>query len=187
MSNNNFLEFINQDEKNYLRTNKFQVVFSTFNNVTYNVTSLVIPGLTLGEVQYSTRFRQVPYVGDNIEYDPFEMTFLIDKKMINYLVLYGWMKGIGFPEESQQYTDIRNYFGLQNDRGEPTVNATVLVHDSDMTPLMSVEMRGMFPVSLSGINLTHTSPSFQNGIQATATFKFQEIQFMKPQTTEVIV
>lgn len=187
MSNNNFLEFINQDEKNYLRTNKFQVVFSTFNNVTYNVTSLVIPGLTLGEVQYSTRFRQVPYVGDNIEYDPFEMSFLIDKKMINYLVLYGWMKGIGFPEESQQYTDIRNYFGLQNDKGEPTVNATVLVHDSDMTPLMSVEMRGLFPVSLSGINLTHTSPAFQNGIQATATFKFQEIQFMKPQTTEVIV
>jgi hypothetical protein len=115
------------------------------------------------------------------------MTFLIDKKMINYLVLYGWMKGIGFPEESEQYSDIRGYFGLLGDKGEPTVNATVIVYDSDMTPLMSVELRGMFPVSLTGINLTHASPSFQNGIQATATFKFQEIQFMKPQTTEVIV
>lgn len=177
---------LDEFEDNYLRTNKFELVFHKFENVSYKVTSLNIPGLSNGVAEFPTMFFQSKIPGDSIIYDDFEISFLIDKKLKNYLLLYHWIKGIGFPESFEQFGEIRDYFG-NFDISEPFSNCSIIISDSDYQPIITCELENVFPVTLSGIQLSHKSTEFMNGLQANATFKFNKLNFYYPGTTSKIL
>nr|DAF18120.1 MAG TPA: baseplate wedge protein [Caudoviricetes sp.] len=179
-------ESLNELEDNYLRTNKFELVFHKFENVSYKVTALNIPGISNGIAEYPTMFFQAKLPGDSITYDDFEISFLIDKKLKNYLLLYHWLKGIGFPESFDQFKEIYDFFG-NFDISEPFSDCSIIINDSDYKPIITCELTNVFPVTLSGIQFSHKSTEFMNGIQATATFKFNELKFQYPASTKVII
>lgn len=180
------IDYFNDDEDNFLRTNKFELVFHKFENVAYKVTSLNIPGLSNGVTEFPTMFFQSKLPGDSVIYDDFEISFLIDKKLKNYLLLYYWIKGIGFPETFEQFKDVYDFFG-NFDISEPFSNCSIIINDSDYKPIITCELENVFPVTLSGIQFSHKSTEFMNGIQATATFKFNKLNFQIPGKTEDII
>lgn len=117
-------------------------------------TSCNIPGLTLGVAQQSNYLRDIPIPGDKLSFDDFNLKFIIDEDMENYLEIQNWLRGLGYPESVAQYgemlskdktyTDKISGFGGHSD-------ATLIIYNSNLNPSLQVNFREMFPVSLSEI------------------------------------
>ena len=42
--------------------------------------------------------------GDKFVFDTLEITFMVDENLENYREMHGWLTGIGFPRDREQYT-----------------------------------------------------------------------------------
>ena len=49
-------------------------------------------------------FRDIPVPGDKFVFDTLEITFMVDENLENYREMHGWLTGIGFPRDREQYT-----------------------------------------------------------------------------------
>jgi hypothetical protein len=56
-----------------------------------------IPSVTLGQADQYTPFVDIALVGDKLQYGDFNMTFIVDEQLQNYMEMYNWVKNIGFP------------------------------------------------------------------------------------------
>ena len=103
------------DVMDYAQNSQFRVTFSNFPLAEYFCTTAVIPGISLGVSNVGTRLSNMPIVGDQISYDNFDMTFLVDEKLENYREIYDWMINIGFPDNHAQFRnqERRDQSGMQ--------------------------------------------------------------------------
>ena len=83
---------------------KFNVV--KIPKVEYFVTSINIPGITLGSGSQTTRFKDIPVAGDKLTYDTLSLSFLVDENLENYREIHGWLVGLGFPSKHQEFNDL---------------------------------------------------------------------------------
>ena len=51
----------------------------------------------MAQASQYTPFVDVAVVGDKLQYDNFNMTFMVDESLQNYMEMYDWVKNIGFP------------------------------------------------------------------------------------------
>ena len=45
-------------------------------------------------------------MGDTLDFEDLEITFLVNEDLSNYREIHDWMIGIGFPKNNEQFTDI---------------------------------------------------------------------------------
>lgn len=128
--------------------------FLAGNRATFHITSLpgfeflcqdfVIPGINMNPVVFPTRFSNVKFGGDKIQYEPLNVTFIVDELMENWIALFNWFVGVGFPESHEQYAQ----------RPIDTSDATVLVFSNHQNPVVTVSFKNLVPVSLGSIDFT---------------------------------
>jgi hypothetical protein len=92
--------------------------------------------------------------------------------MKNYIELYDWLKGIGFPDNFAQYGNIAGA-GVTTGDGVYS-DITLIILSSAMNPNMEVTFYDCFPVDLSAIEFDSTSVDVQ---YATATVSFANRRF----------
>ena len=66
-----------------------------------------IPNISLSLVEQPTPYRDT-YIEGTLDYGRFNLQFLVDEDMENYLILHNWMRGLGVPEtfgERQEFID----------------------------------------------------------------------------------
>jgi hypothetical protein len=160
----------------YSQTNQFKIYLPIFPTVEWFVVQANIPGVTLGQASQYTPFVDIAVVGDKLEYDNFNMTFIVDEKLHNYQELLKWTYNIGFPFARTQFNaskrpDNMNRGGHQTVRQIQTsmtegnsntfrdVNDRNLYTDIMLTilssknnPVVNVHIYEAFPVSLSSID-----------------------------------
>ena len=159
----------------YSQSNQFKIYLPIFPTTEWFVVSANIPGVTLGQASQYTPFVDIAVVGDKLEYDNFNMTFIVDEKLINYQEMLNWAYNIGFPFSRTQFNvkdrpDNMNRGGKQirqtttsmtegntnvlkdaNDRNLYTdIMLTIL--SSKNNPVANVHIYEAFPVSLSSID-----------------------------------
>ena len=39
---------------------------------------------------------------------------MVDEDLVNYMEIQNWIRGLGFPESLNEFTDLKNYMELQN-------------------------------------------------------------------------
>ena len=81
----------------YSQSNQFKIYLPIFPTTEWFVVRANIPGVTLGQASQYTPFTDIAVVGDKLQYDNFNMTFLVDEQLTNYMEMYNWVKNIGFP------------------------------------------------------------------------------------------
>ena len=87
-----------------------------------------IPGIDLGFALQPTYLKDIPISGDKLTYSDFSLRFLIDEKMENYLEVHKWMRGLGYPENVGEFTEM-----LKEDPSEQglhTSDGTLLIYNS---------------------------------------------------------
>ena len=153
----------------YSQSNQFKIFFPIFPTTEWFVISANIPGVTMGQATQVTPFTDMPIVGDKIDFDNFDMTFIVDEQLQNYMEIYNWIKNIGFPYSGkEQFNKLsrpdnldrqKNYkqrrpdgdgFVYRSDRNLYTdIRLTIL--SSKNNAVANIYMYEAFPISMSSI------------------------------------
>lgn len=162
--------------KNFLSPLGYRFSIKKTPTMNWFVTAVTIPSVTLNKTTMPTPFIQLPIPGDHIVYSDLQITFRVDEDMNNYLELYNWMQGIGFPDSYEQYKNIaptsRGPLGGRSDSltGDSIYSdATLLVLSSSMNPITEVTFIDVFPVELSPLSFNSQLTDVQY-VEATVTF-----------------
>lgn len=167
-------EFLRQpSNKNFLSPLGFKFVINKTPNMNFFVQSVDIPDVSNDYAEEPTPFKRIPYVGTELSYGDLQITFKIAEDMSNYIEIFNWITGIGFPENFEQRAELQNQ-PLTSGQGLYS-DATLIILSSSMNPVMEVSFKDLFPVLLSSVRLDSTTDDVTY-VEATATFKFTSMK-----------
>ena len=181
-----------QPEKlDYSSPTQFRFGINQLPKVEFFVQSCNSPGTSMGTATMSSPFKDIAVMGDKIEYEDLSVTFLVDEYLENYIELHNWLKGIGFPENRQQFSTYRdvtsntpntvNVSTQQNDIGvtgkanrDRTMysDAYLMLLSNKNNPIVEVDFKNVFPTSLGGLDFNQNATDVEY-LTCTATFKYQ--------------
>jgi len=160
--------------RNFLSVVGFDFILNRCPKVSFYCNQANIPDITLGVAKQATYLRDIPVPGDKLQYGDLSLQFMVDENCENYLQIYDWITGLGYPESLQQYDDLK-----RNSRFYPTEDApfnersdgTLIVLNSDYNPAVKIKFKEMFPISLSGIPFSAIETE-ERYFTAAVTFKY---------------
>ena len=163
--------FLNQpDNINFLSPVGFRFNIEYLPQTNWFLTSVNLPGISLGEVIQPTPLMPTQVPGNDLTWEPLNVTFLVDENLNNWREMYDWLIGIGFPNEYDEYKDQK--------AKQIYSDATLTILNSNMVPNYTVMFKDLFPTSLSEVSFDSASGDIE-GIKATATFRYLTYSYEK--------
>ena len=83
------------ENRNFLSSVKFRFTLNRAPKVAFLTNSVNIPGIELGVAKQSTYTNNIPIPGDMMEFNDFNIRFLVDEDLKNYMEIQNWMRGLG--------------------------------------------------------------------------------------------
>ena len=123
---------------------KFQL--NNFPEVNYFVQSATLPGISISSISVPMQLKNIDIAGDEVTFEELSIKFIVDENMKNWLSIYDWIIGLGFPTKEGQ----EKYKKL-SENSELTTTATLTVLTGNMNPQINFVFRECFPLSLSSI------------------------------------
>jgi hypothetical protein len=145
--------------------------------VAYFAQEVTLPSVDLPPIDVNTPLSRISVTGETLSYGEFTINFMIDEDMQNYVALYDWLKGLGFPQDHEQYKDY-----IENSRRESNSymrsenlasysDATFSILGSNNIPIRTITFVDMHPVSLSSLQFTANATDV-NYLIGSATFRY---------------
>ena len=169
MTNSPFFKQVGN--RNFLSGVAFQFNLTKFPKVDFFSNSARIPELTLELAQQSSYLKNISVPGERLTFGDFTLRFLVDENMENYLSVYGWLKGLGFPESGKQFKDITTDSDGIRDPKEAFCDGTLSIQNSNYREVAKVKFSDLFPISLTSLDFDATATDVQY-LTAEATFKY---------------
>ena len=173
--------------RNYMSPLGFKLILTKTPKVDFLCQSANIPQISMGTAVQPTYLKDIPVPGDKVLYDDLSVRFLVDEKMENYLAIYKWITGLGYPENLGQYNqlkkdDIRTDASATDD-ADPRYfefsDATLQVLNSNYRPSVLVNFKDAFPTSLSTLDFDVTTRDY-NYFTAEVSFKYTIFNITDP-------
>ena len=173
--------------RNYMSPVGFKLILTKTPKVDFLCQSANIPQISMGTAVQPTYLKDIPVPGDKVLYDDLNVRFLVDEKMENYLAIYKWITGLGYPENLGQYNqlkkdDIRTDASATDD-ADPRYfefsDATLQVLNSNYRPSVLVNFKDAFPTSLSTLDFDVTTRDY-NYFTAEVSFKYTIFNITDP-------
>lgn len=168
-------------EYNQLKPNAFKLVFHNLPKVSYYCQTINLPGLSSSNPELPTRLQNIPISFEKLIKEDLNVTFLVDAAMENYMELYNWMIGIGFPNSNREFIEwrangnnkryVQNHTKFNEESGL-YADATLSILSPLNNPRIMITFQDIFPISISSLPFDSTI-SDVIGFTATATFKYQ--------------
>ena len=174
------------DKLDYASPTQFRFIINQLPKVEFFTVSANVPAINLGEAVFPTPFRQIPIAGDELTFDNFSITFIVDEFLENYISLHDWLVGHGFPRTTQEFKTFRDETSvteIKTERagrtGGKVIGDRPMTSDSTMTilsnknnPIVEVRFRDMYPVSLGSLTYDQGATDVDY-IRVDATFSYQ--------------
>ena len=157
--------------RNFLSGVAFKFNLTKFPKVDFFSNSAIIPLLNLELAQQSSYLKNIDVPGERLTYGDFNLRFMVDENMENYLAVYNWLTGLGFPESGKQFKEITTDSDGQRDMKEPFCDGTLRILNSNYREVAKVKFQDLFPVSLTSLDFDATNTDVQY-FTAEATFKY---------------
>ena len=93
--------------RNYMSPLGFKLILTKTPKVDFLCQSANIPQISMGTAVQPSYLKDIAVPGDKVLYDDLTVSFLVDEKMENYLSIYKWMTGLGYPENVGQFPQLR--------------------------------------------------------------------------------
>lgn len=163
------------EDINFLSPLIFRLQLKRTPNLTYFVQNVNLPGIHINPTQgHPNPFTNIPYPGDHVDFDELTVNFKVQENMADWLEIYNWMIGIGFPENHAQYAAIDN--ALPGSGDEVKSDISLVVMNSERIPKFNIIFRDAFPITLSSI-IFDQAQSDVNYATAACTFKYTLYEF----------
>ena len=164
--------FRNQiQNRNFLSGVAFKFNLAKFPKVDFFSNSARIPELNLELAQQSSYLKNLAVPGERLTFGDFTLRFLVDENMENYLSVYNWLTGLGFPETTKEFADIIKDSDGQTDPKEAFCDGTLRILNSNYREVAKVKFSDLFPISLTSLDFDATNTDVQF-FTAEATFKY---------------
>lgn len=152
---------------NFLSPLGFSFKIKKTPHLNYFVQSVTLPGVSIAPIEVPNPFSKIPFAGSQLTYDTMSLTFKVDEDMKNYLEIYNWLTGMGFPKDFAQYQNIAN-----QTTGEGVFSdLTLIINTSSKNPNIEVTFYDAFPLNLSPLTFD-TTPEEVSHITCTVEFKY---------------
>ena len=162
----------NPTNTNLAQASKFLLTFARLPNMTYFCTKVNLPGIAFGEAVQQTPLIDAPIPGDKMVYEPLEIDFLIDEALLSWTTIQDWIRGMAFPENTDQYKNLNLQQQLQLRNQQPQYSdATLTILTNKNNPIVTVQFSQLFPVSINSIQFD-TSVDASSILTGKAAFKF---------------
>ena len=168
--------FDNQiSNRNFLSPTGFKFVLKRAPKVAFFGNSANLPAISMGTAIQSSYLKNIDQPGDKVEFGDFNFRFLVDENLENYLEIFNWIRGLGYPESLKEIydwqDDVENF--PQPDQSQLNLysDATLQILTSSDNPNFKVVFQDMFPVDLSTLIFDATSEDVAY-FTAEATFKY---------------
>ena len=163
-------------DRNFLSVIGFKFALERCPKVDFYCNAANLPSITLGVAEQPSYLRNIPVPGDKIQFEDLQISFMVDEHMENYLEIYDWITGLGFPESIDQYIQLGDDKKLApendpNDNFNERSDATLMILNSDYNTSVKVKFRDLFPIEISGIPIDPKAEQ-QEYYTATARFKY---------------
>ena len=175
------------DQLDYASPTQFRFGIHQLPKVEFFTVSANLPGISAGTVTHATPFKDIPTMGEKLEYENLSISFIVDEYLENYISLHNWMVGIGFPENREQFRTFRDVTSNTPASGKtpPTdlvgkaipdiamySDAFLQILSNKNNPILEVSFENAFPISLSALDFTQTATDVEY-MTATAEFAYQ--------------
>ena len=146
--------------RNYMSPLGFKLILTKTSKVDFLCQSANIPQISMGTAIQPTYLKDIAVPGDKVLYDDLRVRFLVDEQMENYLSIYKWMTGLGYPENAGQFRqlkkdDLRTDASVSDD-ADPRYfefsDATLQILSSNYKPSVLVNFKDAFPTTLSTLD-----------------------------------
>ena len=164
---------------NPLQTNGFLFGIQKLPELSFFCQEVNVPELVLPLAEMATLLVNSRVPGDKPLFGDLTVNFLVDESMSNFVAIYDWLVGMGFPETQQQYADLiaSRTDALNRDSYAASVSdATLQILNSSNTPIRTIRFIDLFPTSLSSLTLTSTATETQY-LVGVATFGYTYYKF----------
>ena len=157
--------------RNFLSPIGFLFTLEKAKKAAYLCQSASIPSLSLGNVDIPTRGLVPIPVEGNVQYGTFEMEFIVDEDLKNYMELHNWIRGLGTPQSITDRIDFKNEYKRDDFSDYRYSDATLLVLNNNNLANFEVVFKNLWPTELStlGFDVTGSDNDF---FTATCTFKY---------------
>jgi hypothetical protein len=162
--------------RNYLSPIGFRFVLTKAPKVSFFSNSAQIPGISIAPALQPSYLKDIPQVGDKMDFQDFTLRFLIDENLENYMQIQNWMRGIAFPDSLAEVYSL--WGGKANfpdaDRKNPdnlTSDGTLMVLDSTQNPQFMVKFNDLWPSDLTTLQFDAT-PGDVDYFTAEVTFQY---------------
>ncbi len=179
----------------YASPTQFKFSIIKLPKVEFFVTEINLPGIELNSLTQNTTLKQIPIPGNDLQYDPLSLSFMVDENFENYQEIHGWLVGLGYPRDNSEF---RNLAQSGNDRfpnssqsvsteigkvkygaaqaGGTYSDATLTTLTSKNNSQLEVRFRDIYPTKLSGLAFTQQAGDI-NYLTATVDFNYLVYDF----------
>ena len=175
------------DKLDYASPTQFRFGINQLPKVEFFIQTCNLPGLSMGNTEIANPFKNIPVMGDKIEYEDLNLTFLVDEYLENYMQLHKWLTGIGFPEERSEFRQHRDVTSnTPAGGGVPQTDvigaavadkamysdAFLMILSNKNNPIVEIDFKNIFPISISGLQFDGGATDVEY-LTCDVTFKYQ--------------
>ena len=95
------------------------------------------------------------------------------------MLIHNWLKGLGYPETTEEFKDLNTDEDGLRDRTESFCDGSLHILNSNYRDTAIVKFNDLFPVSLTALDFTASDTDI-NFFTAEAVFKYTVYNIVKP-------
>jgi hypothetical protein len=162
---------------NPLSPNGFKFSLERIPDLTYFIQEIEIPAISLPNIGINTPFSKIPITGETMRFDTLTIKFLIDGDMKNYIALFRWLRGMGFPQNNEQYVEQIQYPNSLTENSAAMSDGTLEVLGNTNSTIQTIQFVDCVITSLNALTFLSTSTDV-NYLIGHATFEYSYYDFI---------
>lgn len=131
---------------------------------------IIMPSIRVQEITTGNPLIKLNFAASEVEYGNLQVVFKVDEDLRNYTEIASWMVGLGFPENTTQYKELKTN---KNGKGGIRSDASIIITQSNNNAKVEVLFRDIFPTYLGGLTFD-TTLSDAAFITATVEFSIRD-------------
>ncbi len=161
--------------RNFLAPTGFKFTLDRAKSVSFFCNQANIPDISLGVAEQPTWLKDLPVPGDKMQFGDLNLRFLVDEDLKNYMSIQHWIRGLGYPEDMQEFRDLESEATMPANFGQEGDNiysdGTLQILNSSLVPNFQVVFKDMFPYSLTTLSFDATDTDIEY-FSADVSFKY---------------
>jgi hypothetical protein len=157
--------------RNFLSPIGFKFTLARYPKVSFFANSVRIPEISMSVAIQPNYLNEIPVPGTAMTFGDFNLRFLVDENMENYMVIHNWITALGGSGSLKEYGDLLKSGDGIRDTKKAFSDGSLRVLNSNYKDVAVVKFSDLWPASLTSLEFTATDTDI-NYLTAEVVFKY---------------